>query len=441
MNETAESRLTRARAAAEPVPPKLGKYEVRRLIGRGGMGAVYLGHDPFADRDVAIKVNTSGPEDDLSPDFHRRMFFNEAHTAGLLQHPNILAVYDAGLEGAHPYIVMEHVDKARTLRELCRVEHLPPVKTAVEIVFKCARALDYAHRMGVVHRDIKPSNIMLTEAGDVKIGDFGIAQRSQSDTTQVLGMIGSPRYMSPEQAQEEDVGAQSDLFSLGVVMYELLTGHPPFNAQSFSRLIYTIIHEDPPPMRGYRSDLPPELDAVIARLLAKDLDVRYRTGAELAADLSRTFDYLGSLESSIDDEEKLATIKALDFFGSFSEHELWEVIRAGVWERWTTGDRIITEGNVEQSFYIIVKGDVIAKKQGKLLGMLEAGDCFGEMGYISQTRRSATILAVKDVITLKLHESLIDQASVGCQLKFLKVFLSTLVTRLTRTNEVLMTRQ
>lgn len=420
------------------VSEKIGKYEVKRLIGRGGMGEVYLGYDPFADRDVAIKVNLVGDQDDQrTADFQRKMFFNEAHTAGLLDHVNILKVFDAGIDDDLPYIVMEYVPDSRTLKDHCVIDRLLPVKDVVEVVFKCARALEYAHRMGVVHRDIKPTNIMLTPGGDVKIGDFGIAARSQSDTTQVLGMIGSPRYMSPEQAQEEDITSQSDLFSLGVVMYELLTGRPPFTAQNFSRLIYTIINADPIPPSQVRSDLPAELDAIVLRLLAKRAADRYRCGNDLAADLTRTFGHLERLESDIDNEEKFAAIRALTFFKGFSDTEVWEVIRAGIWEQYTTADRIITEGNVDQSFYIVVTGDVMVKKGSRLLGTLEAGDCFGEMGYLTHARRTASIYAVNEVLALKVNESLIEQASTGCQLKFLKVFLRTLVTRLTRASEAL----
>lgn len=420
------------------VSEKIGKYEVKGLIGRGGMGEVYLGYDPFADREVAIKVNLAAEQEDpRTAEFQRKMFYNEAHTAGLLDHVNILKVHDAGMEEDLPYIVMEYVPDSRTLKQHCSVDRLLPVKRVVEVVFKCARALEYAHRMGVVHRDIKPTNIMLTPDGDVKIGDFGIAARNQSETTQVLGMIGSPRYMSPEQVQEEDVTSRSDLFSLGVVMYELLTGRPPFNAQNFSRLIYTIINDDPLPPSRVRSDLPAELDPIVLRLLAKRPGERYRCGNDLAADLTRTFGHLERLESDIDNEEKFAAVRALDFFKDFSDTEVWEVIRAGVWEQYTTADRIITEGNVDPSFYIVVAGDVMVKKGTRLLGTLEAGDCFGEMGYLTHARRTASIYAVNEVLALKLNEALIEQASVGCQLKFLKVFLRTLVTRLTQASEAL----
>ncbi len=419
------------------VPEKLGKYEVMDLIGKGGMAEVYLGYDPFADRKVALKVHKTADGDDNALRFQRRLFFNEAHTAGLLDHNNIMTVYDAGVEEDLPYIVMEYVATARTLKDHCTRDKLLPVRDVVEIIFKCARALDYAHRQGVVHRDIKPTNIMLTDSGDVKIGDFGIAQRIASETTQMLGMIGSPRYMSPEQAQEGDVSHLSDLFSLGVVFYELLTGRQPFAARTFSHLIYTIIHENPPALRHMRPDLPGELEPIVDRLLRKDPGRRYQRGNDLAADLSRAFGYLETAESTIDDDEKFNTARKLEFFGEFTDTELWEVLRAALWERYTTADRIITEGNVDQAFYIIVHGDVMVKKGAKLLGMLETGDCFGEMAYLSSTQRTASIYAVNDVATLKLNESLIEQTSTECQLKFLKVFLRTLVARLTHTSEKL----
>ncbi len=421
-------------------PEKLGKYEILDILGKGAMGLVYLGYDPFGARKVAIKVSVLEQEDENTARLFRRMFFNEAHMAGLLQHPNILSVYDAGEEGSLPYIVMEYVENARTLKDFCTVRNLPSVQTVVEIAFKCARALDYAHRMGVIHRDIKSTNIMLTRDGDVKIGDFGIAKRSQSDTTQVMGMIGSPRYMSPEQAQEEEVNNQTDLFSLGVVMYELLTGRPPFQADGFSRLMYKIIHEDPPPPRELRSDIPEALQEIVIKALCKDRTQRYRMGNELAVDLARTFEYLGRVETAIDEEEKFNAVKQLSFFQEFSASELWEVVRAAKWETYTTGDRIISEGVIEQCFYIIVDGDVIVKKSNRVLGNLEAGDCFGEMGYFTKTERTATILAVNNVIVLNVNATLIEQASLPTQLKFHKVFLRTLIERLTRTNEILARR-
>ena len=418
-------------------PDKLGKYEVIDILGRGAMGVVYLGYDPFSDRKVAIKVHSIDRDDEHTAQLYRRMFFNEAHMVGLLDHTNILSVFDAGVEEDLPYIVMEYVPEARTLKDHCSVGNLLPLKAAVEVIFKCAKALDYAHRMGVIHRDIKPTNIMFTDTDDIKIGDFGIAKRTHSDTTQVMGMIGSPRYMSPEQAQEEEVSNQTDIFSLGIVFYELITGRLPFEAPGLSRLMHKIIHEDPAPPENYRSDVPEGLRVVIKKCLEKNLDKRYRTGAELAVDLARTFDDLERLDDEIDDEEKFNAIKSLTFFKSFGDPEIWEVIRASTWEKYFPGDLILAEGGFEQAFYIMVTGQVTVTKNERVLGALRSGDCFGEMGYLTREKRTASIIAINDVDVVKVNSTLIEQASLNCQLKFMKVFLRTLIRRLAVTNQAL----
>ncbi len=418
-------------------PDKLGKYEVIDILGRGAMGVVYLGYDPFSDRKVAIKVHSIDRDDEHTAQLYRRMFFNEAHMVGLLDHTNILSVFDAGVEEDLPYIVMEYVPEARTLKDHCTVGNLLPLKAAVEVIFKCAKALDYAHRMGVIHRDIKPTNIMFTDTDDIKIGDFGIAKRTHSDTTQVMGMIGSPRYMSPEQAQEEEVSNQTDIFSLGIVFYELITGRLPFEAPGLSRLMHKIIHEDPAPLESYRSDVPEGLRVVIKKCLEKNLDKRYRTGAELAVDLARTFDDLERLDDEIDDEEKFNAIKSLTFFKSFADPEIWEVIRASTWEKYFPGDLILAEGGFEQAFYIMVTGQVTVTKNERVLGALRSGDCFGEMGYLTREKRTASIIAINDVDVVKVNSTLIEQASLNCQLKFMKVFLRTLIRRLAVTNQAL----
>lgn len=423
--------------AAPAIPKKLGKYEIQKQIGRGSMGIVYQGYDPFADRHVAVKVAMSDAlKDKESGQRYRRMFFNEAHTAGLLKHPNIMAILDAGVDEDECYIVMELVEGGDTLKTYCRADNLLPVEQVVEIVFKCAKALDYAHRQGVIHRDIKPTNILVTRDKDVKIGDFSIAHVISSDTTHTMpmGFVGSPRYMSPEQVQEDSISNQTDLFSLGIVMYELLTGKHPFIADSFSRLIHKIINEQQPTLSTYRSDLPDILERIIHHALQKSPANRYKMGLNMAADLSLAFDYLEQPKEDIGEQEMFNAVQNIEFFKAFPESELWEIIRACIWQSCEPGEQIIVEGDLDDSFYIIVSGTAEVSKEGHVLGQLAAGDCFGEMSYLEKTRRSATIRALEPMQLMKINATLIDQVSVDCQLRFSKIFLKTLVRRLSNTN-------
>src|SRR5205085_2802734 len=207
---------------------KIGKYSVLSELGQGASAVVYLGEDPFNDRKVAVKVAKRDIEmgEEEAKRFEK-LFLNEASLAGKLNHPNIVAVYDAVVDGDQRYIVMEYVPGG-SLKKFCSESNLLPVRQAVLVIFKMCRALDYAFQNGVIHRDIKPANILLSDRDDIKISDFGTAKISQSEHTQIDGFLGSPAYMSPEQINEESPSAQSDIWSLGVVMYELLTGRLPF---------------------------------------------------------------------------------------------------------------------------------------------------------------------------------------------------------------------
>jgi len=419
------------------IPEKLGKYDIQKQIGRGSMGIVYQGYDPFADKLVAVKVAISDSlKDSDSGQRYRKMFFNEAHTAGMLKHPNIIGILDAGVDQDECYIVMELVEGGNTLKTHCKQDNLLPVEQVVEIIFKCAKALDYAHRQGVVHRDIKPTNILLTSDNDIKIGDFSIAHVIESDTTNTMpmGFIGSPRYMSPEQVQEDSISNQTDLFSLGIVMFELLTGKHPFIADSFSRLIHIIINEQQPPLSTYRSDLPNILERIVHHALQKSKSNRYTMGLNMAADLSLAFDYLEQPEENINEQEIFNMLQEVDFFQDFPESEVWEIIQACIWQTCDVGDEVIIEGDIDDSFYIIISGIAEVSKEGHILGELVSGDCFGEMGYLEKTERTATIRARDKMQLIKINATLIDQVSIECQLRFSKVFLRTLVRRLSNTN-------
>lgn len=420
-------------------PESLGKYQVVEEIDRGSMGTVYLGHDPYIDRPVAIKVaHAEQLNDEESGDRYRKMFFNEAHTAGRLTHPNIIGIYDAGVDGESCYIVMEYIKGGKTLKPYTKADDLLAIEKVVEIVFKCAKALDYAHKQGVIHRDIKPTNILVTDEMDVKIGDFSIAHITKMDSTETMpmGLVGSPRYMSPEQINEDFITNQTDLFSLGIVMYELLTGKHPFAADNFSRLVQKILHEEPPAITEFRSDVGDALSNIAKKALSKDPEQRYKMGLDLASDLSRAFDaLLEEPQENISEQEQFAAVKQLDFFVGFPDAEVWEIVRAGKWQDYHDSEEIIIEGELDDSFYIIVHGEVAVRKAGKDLRTLLAGDCFGEMGYLAKTKRTATIVARGDTSILKVNSTVISQVSLNCQVRFLKVFLRTLIHRLSVTTE------
>jgi len=421
------------------MPEKLGKYEIEQEIGRGSMGVVYRAVDPYIGRPVAIKVALADAlKDKDSGERFRRMFFNEAHTAGMLRHPNILDIFDAGVDGDSCYIVMELVAGGSTLRPYCRPERLLPMNQAAEILFKCAKALDYAHRQGVIHRDIKPSNILLTADMDVKIADFSIAHATRADFSQTMpmGFVGSPRYMSPEQVHEDTITSQTDLFSLGIVAYELFTGRHPFGGENFSSLVHRIVNEPPTPMTQFRTDIPELLERIIRRALEKQPVRRYRTGLDLACDLSIAFTHLERPQDDIPLKEKFERVQRLEFFRGFSDTEMWAIIRASIWIEVEAGGVIIAEGDVEESFYIIAQGDVTVSKQGHFIGHLRGGDCLGEMGYLGRTKRTATVTADGPVSLMKINSTLIEQVPVECQLRFYKMFMRTLVERLTRTTEM-----
>src|SRR5712671_992567 len=287
------------------IPERIGKYPIINEVGRGSTGTVYLSHDSYYGRDVAIKLyNMDTAGDDERARVTRKMFLSEAHMVGMLHHPNILPIYDAGEENGHCYIVTEHVHGARTLATYCRPDNLLRVDDVVEIMFKCVKAMHYAHTRGVIHRDIKPSNIMLTQASEVRIIDFGIALVADSEISRIEGIAGSPSYMSPEQVQSLELSSRSDIYSLGAVMYELLTGTRPFRAGNLSKLLHQIVYATAPPIHTLRADVPEELESVVATAMQKDPDKRFRTGQEFAAGLTRVHQRLRAESNKIDRHEQ-----------------------------------------------------------------------------------------------------------------------------------------
>ncbi|MEM1174167.1 MAG: serine/threonine-protein kinase [Pseudomonadota bacterium] len=418
-------------ARSKDVPEKIGKYVIINKIGRGSTGEVYLSHDPYYRRDVAIKVyNLEEDSDPQRASVSRKMFYNEAHMVGMLQHPNIMPIYDAGQEDGKYYVVTEHIQGARTLAAYCKPDNLLRVDDVVEIIYKCAKALHYAHGRGVIHRDIKPSNVMLTIDNDVRIIDFGIAIVSDSDVSRIEGIAGSPSYMSPEQVQSEDLTARSDLYSLGAVMYELLTGFRPFRADNLSKLLHQIVYATPPPIHTYREDLPEELEHVVAMTMQKNPDTRPASGAVMAAELTRVYKDLRQKYDTLDNQEHFDLLRTLRFFHEFSHAEIWEVLRASDWAEYRDGDDIVREGDSDDRFYIIVSGNVDVVKSSDFVGELTAGDCFGETSYVRGAKRQASIVAKGPVTMLRVSSTLMEQVSSSCQLRFNKRFLRALITRL-----------
>jgi len=263
---------------------KLGRFEILAEIGRGAMGIVYKAKDPMLERIVAIKTINMGTDQDGAEMYEKR-FYQEARAAGGLNHPNIVTVYDIGKTESVCYMAMEYIEGAE-LRTLLLPGKPLPVPRALSIAAQMAEGLAYAHERGVVHRDIKPANIMVPESGAVKITDFGIARmRSSNVQTQTGMMMGSPKYMSPEQVIGKRADHRSDIFSLGAILYEMLTGAAPFTGESVNAVMYQIVNFVPPAPSAINPAAPAALDSVVGRMLGKALEDRFQSAAEIARSL------------------------------------------------------------------------------------------------------------------------------------------------------------
>lgn len=263
----------------------LGRYEILDELGRGDMGVVYKAHDPLIDRFVAIKTIDLQKLSDQEKDEYKARFYQEAKAAGRLNHPNIITIYDLGRKGDVAYIAMELMEGPE-LQNIVTENSKLTLEEKLDVAFQVASGLAYAHEHGVVHRDIKPSNIMVLRGRHVKIADFGIAKMESSLwSTQINKIIGSPLYMSPEQIQSQPVDMRSDIFSLGIVLYQLVTGRLPFNGDNINAVMYQIVNEEPKKPSELNPELPPALDGIIARCLAKRPEDRYRNANDLTGEL------------------------------------------------------------------------------------------------------------------------------------------------------------
>ena len=419
-----------------PLPQKIGKYRIQRELGRGGSCVVYLGFDPFTRRSVAIKTTRpDATHDQAAVARLHKLFLKEAGLAGKLSHPHIVRVFDAVIEGDVGYIVMEYVPGG-TLKQYCHLVNLLPVDEVVEIAFKCGQALDYANRQGVVHRDIKPANIMVHGHRDVKIADFGAAQLSRSEQTRFANQMGSPAYMSPEQVRDQEQDFRTDMYSLGVVMYELLTGRQPFVADSDVALAYKILNEEPVPVRVLRSSVPEALEKVVLRAMSKNPARRFASWEDFGYALTEVHTHLRLPAAPIGEAERFGLLKELDFFADFGDVELWEVLRMSQWRTFPPASLLQKEGNIGSAVFVLADGTARVAKKSRPLGHLSKGDCFGEMSYLDPAlARPVTISAETSVTLVKIKASSLRQASENCQLKFNRAFLKILVRRLADAEE------
>jgi eukaryotic-like serine/threonine-protein kinase len=414
---------------------QVGKYDVQKMLGKGATGTVYLAKDTFSGKEVALK--TIEPEVFRDPEFgtvYRSQFLNEASLAGKLRHPHIVAIFDAVVEENSGHIAMEIVTGG-DLAQFVKPDSLLPVEDVLQIGFKCCGALDYAFAQGIVHRDIKPANIMIVKGTDVKIADFGAAFLRKSQAVQTAAM-GSPFYMSPEQIEGKELTLHSDMFSLGVVLYELLTGKRPFVADTLEALVKKILQETPAPPSSLRKGLPKDIDLAMLKLLGKRPEHRFATWNELAFELSR----LGALvlpPGAIPDSEKFVALKRVPTLSGLSDAEIWEIARAGKWSRVARATNIVREDAAGQSFFFAAKGEVKIVRQNRLINMVSAGEFFGEMAYIygGEAPRQATADAMTDLLLAEFEPQAVQEMSLGAQLQLVKALTRNVVERLALANQ------
>ena len=433
--------------ASARLPAQIGKYRVLRKLGEGATSEVFLCHDDFGGRDVAIKrVRAATGGEPMDGRYIERFFAAEAALVGQLQHPNVAQIFDAVADPVQPYLVMEFV-AGSTLRPYCRADQLLSLELIVEIGFKCAMALGYVYRKGLIHRDVKPANLLAVlnngAITDVKISDFGSVLNLDSDVTQVY-RVGSLAYMSPEQLDGSELDCRADMYSLGAVLYHMIAGRPPFDAQVQSAMMQQIYHAQPAPLGPLRSGVSPGLDEVVQRALAKEPGQRYGNWDEFAQALSNLITNQlvprGQLQGVLD-SERFNLLRTLDFFTSFGDVELWEVVHRAKWERYHFGQALYRKGEEGRTFHIIAQGEVEVFREGEKVAKLGSGTSVGEMAYLAPNpqlrRHSADVIVSKPTASVSFTPDTLAQLSTTTRHAFDQAFIRVLVRRLHAAHESL----
>ncbi|MEX8496306.1 serine/threonine protein kinase [Leptothrix ochracea] len=439
----------RSSASSTALPERIGKYQVLQRLGEGATSEVFLCHDPFKNEDVAIKRMRAHMQGGSTADnVFEHFFAAEAALAGRLHHPNVVRIHDAVADPEGPYLVMDYVP-GTTLKTYCRPDQWLPLDQIVEIGFKCAMALNYCFRQGLIHRDIKPANILVVAHGqrveDVRISDFGSVLNLRSDATQVF-RVGSLAYMSPEQLDGDDLDCRADMYGLGAVLFHLITGRPPFLSNSQASLMHQVCHDPVPSLMGVRPDITEAFDTVIHRALAKKSADRYADWDQFAEALSalvrgRSLGDNPASASDVLDSERFHLLRKLEFFNGFDDVALWEVVRRAHWQRFRSGTALSRKGETDPTFHIIASGAVEIYREGQRVAHLGAGTTVGEMAYLAPNPemrvRSVDVIVTETATTMSFTPDSLAQLSASCKPLFDQAFIKVLVRRLHAAHEAL----
>lgn len=424
------------------------RYDIGKELGRGATATVFQAYDNFAKRDVAIKI--AHPDifgDEASGSALRKSWLNEVHLAGSLSHPYIVSVFDAGIGPGTAYLVMELLPHG-TLDQFTRPDTLKPIAEVLEIAYKCASGLDYACKAGIIHRDVKPANLQYVGPGEAKVADFGAAYWTREDATQVMD-IGSLAYMAPELFRQW-VTPQADIYALGVALFRLLTADYPFRAETQAALMYQIMEGEPLKPSALRPNLPPDIDLLMAKFLARDLDQRYSNWDSVLRTLSHVSSKLyapkpvtapagaGATKAAEpvakrpSQSQMFDRLRQLPLLAELKDPQLWEMLRISRWVTVPKGTLLIAEGRQARSCYLLLEGEAVVSAEGNEIGRMSSGTFFGELAFAEATpsRRAATVTADSEVTVGKLPYERLRECSPQLQSGLLQVFFRLAAERL-----------
>ena len=424
------------------VPAKVGKYQLLERIGSGTCGIVYRAYDAILSRDVAIKISQVGTLDQQSGKMPgaQKAFITETLSAGRLSHPNIVTVYDAGIDGPLNYLVMEYVEGV-SLKQYGRgKEQLTPHRV-VSVIAEVCKAIDFSHRKGIVHRDIKPANIMIANDGSVKLLDFGIAISTTADEAAGTGRpaLGTPNYVSPEQVSGSELGPRSDIYSLGTVLFEMLTGQQVFKATDVKELFKSILNDPAPRLTSVRSDLPADLEQVVTRTLAKNPDKRYSSGAEMSEALEDVLDKMAPPDMvSPEMSGWVPVISQLKYFSKFSERKVACFASVSKVVRFIAGTTALRKSTIDNHLYVIIEGVASIAGYNGLSAVIGPGDCFGESGFLHGNKCDSDIEVMTDIVALKVKSTDVQALSEADQLAHYQMIADSIVQRRNHTEDLML---